>query len=90
MVLPRGAAACVELPDRLGARSARECGLVHVRRPMLRFALLFSLVARAARGAEDADGPSVAREDSLAHWLMSTEWHWNGWRNVKFHANCID
>ena len=90
MVLPRGAAACVELPDRLGARRARECGLVHVRRPMLRFALLFSLVARAARGAEDADGPSVAREDSLAHWLMSTEWHWNGWRNVKFHAPTRD
>ena len=21
-----------------------------------------------------------------ASWLLSTEWHWNGWRNIKFHA----
>ena len=30
--------------------------------------------------ASDGDG------DSQAGWLMSTEWHWNAWRNVKFHA----
>merc|ERR1712023_298467 len=25
-------------------------------------------------------------KDSLFHTVVSTEWFWNGWRNVKFHA----